>query len=163
MLALIISDTHGDDSRILTIRRSLSENLDVLIHAGDIGGSEQFYRDYLRCQCHIVCGNTDWSGRLPETDIFSLGSHRVFLTHGHRYHVDFAGPEAVADAARQNGCDIAIFGHTHVPLLAQYGGVLVMNPGSLSRPRQPGYRPTYILLRIDDRTGKLHPEIKNCP
>ena len=104
MLALIISDTHGDDSRILTIRRSLSENLDVLIHAGDIGGSEQFYRDYLRCQCHIVCGNTDWSGRLPETDTFFLGPHRVFLTHGHRYHVDFAGPEAVADAARQKSC-----------------------------------------------------------
>jgi predicted phosphodiesterase len=62
MLALIISDTHGDDSRILTIRRSLSENLDVLIHAGDIGGSEQFYRDYFRCQCHFACGNTDWSG-----------------------------------------------------------------------------------------------------
>ena len=56
-----------------------------------------------------------------------------------------------------------IFGHTHVPLLAQCGDVLVMNPGSLSRPRQPGYRPTYILLRIDDRTGELHPEIKNCP
>lgn len=159
MRVLIVSDTHGIDTAIIDVRKRIPENIDVFLHAGDVGGSEQFYRDYLHCQCHFAAGNTDWSPSLPETDIFPLLRHRVLLTHGHHYGVEPDGSDDLVRAALRNGCDIAVFGHTHIPLITKTAGVLVLNPGSLSRPRQPDHRPTFIELVIDDHTGELNPRL----
>ena len=64
-----------------------------------------------------------------------LGTHKILLTHGHYYGVSM-GPEGVVDEARSRGCDIVMYGHTHKPFLAKIDGVIALNPGSLSYPRQ---------------------------
>ena len=43
-----------------------------------------------------------------------------------------------------------MFGHTHKPLIDRDEDVIAINPGSLAYPRQEGYRPTYIVMNIDD-------------
>ena len=55
---------------------------------------------------------------------------------------------------RSRGVDIVMFGHTHRPYLEQ-GKVTVLNPGSLSYPRQEGRRPSYILMELDAK-GQTH-------
>lgn len=152
MRVLIISDTHGDDSAIVEVRRR-EPRIDVLLHAGDSLGSESFYQNYLRCITYFVAGNCDGFCGLPSYESFVLGRHRVFMAHGHRYAVygrDVS--HELLRAAQEEGADILVFGHTHVPLVEKRDGILCINPGSLSRPRQKGHRPSYALLSIDDRT-----------
>lgn len=50
--------------------------------------------------------------------------------------------------ANQNGCDIAIYGHSHKAFIEEINGVLVINPGSLLRSRD-GRGISYIVLTLD--------------
>ena len=58
----------------------------------------------------------------------------IYLTHGHREHVH-GGCGMVAARAREEGCALAFFGHTHRVQIERRDGVLVCNPGSISLPR----------------------------
>ena len=55
-------------------------------------------------------------------------------------------------AARQGsrGKDIVMFGHTHKPYLDTEDGITILNPGSLSYPRQEGRRSSYMIMTIDE-------------
>ena len=61
------------------------------------------------------------------------------------------GPEQLKREALARGCDIAMFGHTHKPYLKRSEDIIVLNPGSLSFPRQGGRQPSYIVMEITDR------------
>ena len=53
-----------------------------------------------------------------------------------------------------------MFGHTHRPLLdIDDEELMLINPGSLSFPRQEGKRPSYIIMEIDEK-GELQFELK---
>ena len=45
---------------------------------------------------------------------------------------------------------MVIYGHTHRPVIAKENGIMVLNPGSLTYPRQEGRRYTYIIMEIDE-------------
>ena len=53
------------------------------------------------------------------------------------------------EEARARNFDIAMFGHTHRPYLEQERDVTVLNPGSMSYPRQEGRKPSYMVMEID--------------
>lgn len=77
------------------------------------------------------------------------------MTHGHYYYVT-VGTRDLVEEAKTNGCDVVMFGHTHKPFLNQDDPELtVLNPGSLSFPRQEGRRPSYIMMEIDEK-GSVH-------
>ena len=63
--------------------------------------------------------------------------------------------ERLRAEAKERGMQIAMFGHTHRPLIDQSGPVTLINPGSLSYPRQEGRKPSYILMELD-REGLAH-------
>ena len=48
-----------------------------------------------------------------------------------------------------------MFGHTHKPYFHQTDDITVLNPGSLSFPRQEGRRGSYMILELKE-DGKLH-------
>ena len=102
----------------------------------------------------MVMGNNDFFSRLERELEIAIGPHRALLTHGHYYGVSM-GCEGLAEEARSRGCDIAMYGHTHRPFLSEMGGVTVLNPGSLSYPRQEGHRPSYMVITVED-DGTLH-------
>lgn len=163
MRILIISDTHGDDSAFIKIKKS-ELRFDVLIHAGDMDGSESFYESYFRGVRHMVSGNCDYGGRFPYEDVFMIDCYRVFLTHRHRQHIaqfDRAS-DVLVEEAKQNDAQILIYGHTHYPVYETRNGVICINPGSTYRPRQPDHRPTYGVLTIDDHDHTLNYQLKYC-
>lgn len=47
--------------------------------------------------------------------------------------------------------DIVMYGHTHRPVVDTEDGVIAVNPGSLSYPRQEGHRPSYIVMELNGR------------
>ena len=154
MKILVVSDTHRKDDNLKLV---LSEEcpLDMLIHLGDAEGSEHFSPDWVNpeCRMEMVLGNNDFFSRLDREREIDIAGHKAFITHGHYYGVSM-GPEGLVDEAKSRGCDIAMYGHTHRPFLDVIDGVTVLNPGSLSYPRQEGRRPSYMIIHVD-ADGKM--------
>lgn len=150
MRILVFSDSHGNlDNVEKVIKRS--GNIDMIIHLGDIIGQDEKLRAMCECPVKIVKGNCDFYSENPVSDVVTLGENKIFITHGHNYGVGWS-LDRLFYAAQENGCNIAMYGHTHVPGTVIQEGVIIVNPGSVSRPRQLNHKPTYILMNID-KTG----------
>ena len=134
MKVLIVSDTHRRNGNLQEVIERTAP-FDMLIHLGDA--------------VHMVLGNNDFFSCLDREKEIAIGPHRAFLTHGHFYSVS-VGTERLEEEAGSRGVDIAMFGHTHKPYLETRNGLTVLNPGSLSFPRQEGRRPSYMIMEADD-------------
>ena len=145
MKILIVSDTHAKHGNLDYVLEQAG-SIDLFIHLGDVEGDEEYLDAVIECEKHIVRGNNDFFSRLPREEEFDIGKYHVFITHGHYYYVSM-------DA------DIVMFGHTHKPYFSQKDGLTVLNPGSLSYPRQDGRKPSYMVMEIDEE-GKAHYEQK---
>lgn len=137
MRCIVMSDTHGEDD---TVRWALEQAwkeigpVDCYIHCGD--GAYDFMRleNFIRrrdeyAAMYGVAGNCDCG--VPDMQDYrelTLGGVKLFVTHGHRFHVksDYA---YLDKAAKERGCAVALFGHTHVPFWEQRQTLLI-NPGS---------------------------------
>ena len=69
------------------------------------------------------------------------------------------GMETIIEEGRSRGADLVMFGHTHRPFFLQKDGMTILNPGSLSFPRQEGRRGSYMIMEVDG-DGKLSFEQK---
>ena len=148
MKVLIVSDTHGRNSGYLDLLEN-SEKMDMVIHCGDVEGSEYLISESSGCKTVIVQGNNDYFSDLPRERLIKIEKIPIFMAHGH-YHYVNARKDMFQSVAKQRGARIGLFGHTHVPFCEEMNGVLVANPGSLSLPRQAGFCPTYLLLWLSE-------------
>ena len=149
---LIMSDSHGRNENvelaIAQVREEIGE-FQMLIHLGDVGDAREL-ESLAGVPCYIVRGNTDYDAKLLNANMIEAGGHRIFATHGHLYQVDMR-LDLLRFAALENDCDIAMYGHTHVPYLEEDPDeVTILNPGSISKPRQADHRYTYMVMEIDD-------------
>ena len=148
MKVLVMSDTHGWDYNAKAAVEK--EKPDVILHLGDVQESETEFCRYagVDVPAYFVEGNCDRYGFFPETQVVELAGHRIFMTHGHRFYVSF-GTDELARAAISEKCDVAIYGHTHRPDLDMSDpDLLILNPGSMTSPRQKGGMPTYMVLTL---------------
>lgn len=153
MRVLIISDTHKKHKNLERIlERTLP--VDLLIHLGDACGFEEDIADMAGCPMEIVAGNNDYFSKLDREKELQIGKYKVLITHGHYYYVN-AGTADLRKAGLARGFDIVMFGHTHYPVIEYDGGIVLLNPGSVSYPRQENKKPSYILMEID-RKGEAH-------
>lgn len=150
MKVLIVSDTHRRDDNL---RKVIEEEkpIDMLIHLGDVEGSEYEIPKWVNegCRLAIVRGNNDFFSSLDREMELELGPHRILLTHGHYYNVSL-GVEGLRREALDRGCDIAMYGHTHRPFLQISPDITILNPGSLSYPRQEGRLPSYMVMNMNE-------------
>jgi putative phosphoesterase len=123
-LVAIVADTHG------LVRESVLNalgNVDLILHAGDVGHS--MVLDQLRQCAPVVAvrGNVDAETlSLPATDVVSVHSRLVYVLHS---LADLDLNPAVA------GFSMVVSGHSHTPLIRSKEGVLYVNPGSIG-PRR---------------------------
>lgn len=151
MKVLIMSDTHGvhkNLDRVLELERPYEQ----ILHMGDIEGDEDYIEAVAGCPVAAVRGNNDYFSQLPQERIAEIAGKRILMTHGHYYYVA-AGVELLIKEAFGRGADMVMFGHTHYPMIRREGGLTVINPGSLSYPRQEGHRPSYIVMETDPQGG----------
>ena len=157
MKVLIVSDTHGREQNLAEALEQTGP-IDQLIHLGAVEGGAEHIRELAGdAPAAIIAGNNDFFCDLPNERIFTIGGHRIFMTHGHGYFVH-SGTLYLKREARKKGADIVMFGHTHKPYMEEDNELLVLNPGSLSLPRQEGHRPTYIVMEIAD-DGQISSEL----
>lgn len=155
MKILIVSDTHRKDDNLKKVIEKTAP-LDMLIHLGDAEGSEMKIAGWVNegCDLEMVLGNNDFFSNLDREKELKIGVYQVLLTHGHYYNVSL-GTERLAQEARDRGIDIVMYGHTHRPFYEVQDGITILNPGSLSYPRQDGRKPSFMIMEIDGQ-GKAH-------
>lgn len=156
MKILVVSDTHKNFNVLKSIVDS-NQDADMLIHLGD--GEREFasVRElYPMMPMIYVAGNCDF-GNHEKTHVAAACGIKIFCCHGHMYGVN-SGLGMLAETAKQYGCRIALYGHTHVFRVEEVGGVRIMNPGSPSLPRG-GNKPSYGIIDLDE-SGKIEMDIR---
>ena len=158
--ALIFSDSHGNIYEALKVIERY-KGIDAVFHAGDIEGEEDRLRNAIPGQVCIVRGNCDVfrTGMLPEKLCVPFGGKKIAICHGHRY-LNHGNVDLLKYMAKEMDADMVIFGHTHVPFLECSSDMIVVNPGSIAKPRQSDHQPTYGWMEIDG--GKLKLEIRRA-
>ena len=171
MKILIVSDSHGNNGPLRTA--IMKENPDMLIHLGDSECSCAEIAKWAgspKTPCVFVKGNCDIYSYDPSivkpSAVFELKGHKIFCAHGHMQRVNY-GLLTLSLTAQEQGCDICMFGHTHVPYdsfgdavsaFSRYyesgfgmssSGPRILNPGSISLPRGGSSR-GYMIMDMED-------------
>jgi hypothetical protein len=140
----ILSDNHSDWP--LHIAESLA-GVDAIIHAGDIGPYKLVLDMEAIAPTTAVLGNTDGDMPINESAVVTLDGKKFFVQHivdPHRLQA------SLRERLKRIEPDVVVFGHTHMPFCETLGGVLFLNPGSVTQPRGD-YRPSMVRLTIDHR------------
>ncbi len=147
MRILVISDSHKRTDIIEKILYAQNDANEVFF-LGDLASDiEDFTNLFPQKRFHILSGNCDYFSTYPSSDIAVVGGKRIFYTHGHSLGVK-QGTEHLLKTAKAQGCQIALFGHTHNPLILYEDGVYIVNPGSCSSPRSS--KPSYAIIDIEN-------------
>lgn len=155
----VISDTHNPSVGRLPPPEVAAafQDVDVILHAGDIYTPDCL--DWLEAIAPVHAVEM-WADQhfkddtrvVDKTRVLDLEGHTIALTHDllvpgmaqeiteftplskhFPEDVDFSKTlETVFDAA----VDIVVFGHTHYSIIEEYQGILMLNPGSPSLPKQ---------------------------
>lgn len=150
---LVVSDSHGNNDNIFAAAEKAG-NFNLMIHLGDVCTEYQQLVNAIGVPAYMIRGNCDYDSRLKTASIIELGGHRMYLTHGHMEQVQ-RGHGMLKQIAADRGCDIAMYGHTHIPYLKypddgdEYN-VIVLNPGSVTFPRQDKFEKSFAIVEIDD-------------
>jgi uncharacterized protein len=129
----VVSDSHGGLYMLDKAIGTMGE-IDLLIHLGD------HYQDAVKVNAKYkhtliyVAGNNDFIKAENAEKLIEFAGRRIFLTHGHRYNVNFDLLQ-LEYKAQEEKADIVLFGHTHRYLVDNNNKILYLNPGSVSRPR----------------------------
>jgi putative phosphoesterase len=139
----LISDTHG---LVRPDVHAALAGVELILHAGDVGGDDILDELSLVAPVRAVRGNTDPPGdpRLPESVDFSIAGVRVHVSHGH----ETGSPTPEKLLARYDA-DVVMYGHTHKALVLNVEGRWVVNPGAAG-PRRFDVLPSVARMTIRD-------------
>ena len=152
MRAVVLSDSHGDIHACEKAIDSMSK-VDLIIHLGDIARDVRHISlKYPEIRLASVVGNNDVCFSTDELEkVIEFDGRKIFICHGHTLGVHHE-TERLESVALKKGCSVALFGHTHCAVDKKSGsGILVLNPGSVSRPRSGSA--SFAVLETDG--GKL--------
>lgn len=148
MRILVVSDSHGITRELENLLDYYRDDVDIILHCGD---SELMGIDTIwHLVDGVVKGNVDFDPTFETEWIQQLKDMSIFMTHGHLYRVNYTREE-LARAAKDKGCRIALYGHTHVLSHEMINDVLCINPGSFNHSRGPVDERTYMLLSLEEQ------------
>lgn len=150
---IIISDTHGSMKGVEKLLPLIEEN-DYVIHLGDGFSEARKLLSAYPDKTYICAGNCDFGVTFPSEGVLEVEKLRIFYCHGHRYDVK-SGKTHLAFEAKRRGCDIALYGHTHIPDCNEMDGVMLINPGSAKYPVNEGGGYAYLVIHGDKATPVL--------
>jgi predicted phosphodiesterase len=73
----------------------------------------------------------------------TINDKKFFFTHGHKYNIDNI----------PDGINVLVYGHFHTGFIKEKDGVIVVNAGSISLPKENTAN-SYLI--IDDKEIKLY-------
>ncbi len=154
MKLIVMSDSHGNLKAVQRILE-LHEDADLFIHLGD--GEREMNAllqkmPQIREKLHYLKGNCDSGALIFQTMqqlVLTLPyGHRLLAAHGDYYQVKFSTARMVHEA-RELHADLILYGHTHAAECRYEDGIYILNPGSVSCPRD-GMKPSYALIDVSE-------------
>jgi len=138
----VISDTHG----LLRpdVHTALS-GVELILHAGDVGGDEILIELGLIAPVRAVYGNTDAPGHPELAGAIDIAIDGVSIHVSHGHEVGSPTPQKLLE---RYAADVVVYGHTHRPLIARASERLVVNPGAAG-PRRFDIVPSVARLTIE--------------
>jgi len=129
------------------------KGVDLILHAGDVGGSEILEELRLIAPVRAVCGNTDAPGdpELSQEILVDVEGTSVHVSHGHE-----VGSPTPVKLAAQYAADVVVYGHTHQQLVTRLDGRLFVNPGAAG-PRR--FSLSASVARLTIQAGRAEVEI----
>ncbi len=138
---LVLSDTHRKVSSAVQITALMHP--DAIIHLGDlVEDAHELQACFPDIPVYMVRGNNDFIPMDCE-HIFTLFGVRLFCAHGHTIH-----PDRGLQRAKEENCQAFLWGHTHRGQCTLKDGILLLNPGSLTLPRDGIF--SFGIIEIDD-------------
>ncbi len=129
----IVGDIHGGYFDLKAAVSAMGK-VDHLLFTGDGYRDIQRLREEKPLLVQGVAGNCDFASEFPADQLIILDGFKIWLTHGHYYGVK-SDLTRLAEAGREQGADLVIFGHTHQPLDTLVDDIRLFNPGTLCRER----------------------------
>ena len=144
----VISDTHGLVRA--DVHRALA-GVELILHAGDVGGDEVLDELALIAPVLAVYGNTDAPGdpRLAQEIERTIGGMRIHVSHGHEL-----GSPTPKKLLERYSADVIVYGHTHQQYASHADGRLVVNPGAAG-PRRFKLEPSVARLTIANGAAEV--------
>jgi uncharacterized protein len=144
----LISDTHG------LVRAGVHQALagvELILHAGDVGGQEILDELGLIAPVRAVYGNTDAPDTpgLAEKIVLTIDDVSIHVSHGHEL-----GSPTPTNLSANYDADVIIYGHTHRQMVTRIDEKLVINPGAAG-PRRFNLRASVGRLTITDRKAEV--------
>ena len=153
----LVSDSHGN---LGDLDRAVSQmgRVEAIFHMGDYVDDALQIKHWTSVPVFAAKGNMDVYSQ--EGHLFiktELGGKVILACHGHTLHVKNEYSTLRYKALEENA-DIVLFGHTHIPMIDQDDGLLMMNPGSVSLPHF-GKEKTFGILTIENESvsGEIIP------
>jgi putative phosphoesterase len=104
---------------------------------------------------------------LPFDLRFQVGETAIHLVHGsprkvNEYLFEDKPASLYERLAKAEDADMLVFGHTHKPWIATFGGVRFVNCGSVGKPKDGDPRAGFAILESDD-AGQVSASIQRVP
>jgi putative phosphoesterase len=137
----LISDTHG---LLRPEVASTFAGVDLIVHAGDVGGRDVLAGLAAIAPVEAVSGNVDdrHDPTLPRHRTIPIGGFSLHVSHGD----ELGRPTPELLLARYTA-DVIVFGHTHRAATLRDGRRLAVNPGAAG-PRRFKLQPSVARLTV---------------
>lgn len=156
MKILVTSDTHGNIRNIIKVMKN-TKDINRIIHLGDYERDVEELEALSGVPIDFVPGNCDFNSYAPREKILDFYGLKILITHGHYYDVKWEY-DTILKAAKEKKVNMVLFGHTHVSLVKNIDDITLINPGSISLPRD-GKGCSFGILEVEEN-GKYHITIK---
>ena len=131
---------------------------DAILHAGDWTQLAVWEALGAYAPTDGVAGNNDGEkiiAKFGHRKIVAFGGIRIGIVHGHMGGSRASTEANALGAFAGERVDAVVFGHSHIPVMKERDGILLLNPGSpTDKRRQPHY--SFGMMRIEG--GKLRAE-----
>jgi putative phosphoesterase len=131
--ALAVSDSHGDRGALKNLLDQFGD-VEYIFHLGDYAGDADYIAANSRARVLRVRGNCDFISDAPYHEEIEIRGQKIILTHGHKLGAKYSY-DRLFYYAKERQAQAVLFGHTHVSFCEYMDGIWLVNPGSLSEPR----------------------------
>ena len=161
MKIFVFSDSHGNTLLMKDVLSREKGNYDHVIHLGDCCTDTRYIEPVIGITPMIaVMGNCDSyyaKHEYSDEKIIELYGKKFLICHGHKYSVKQTF-DIITQRAKNESCDIALFGHTHSAIFEKRDDVFLFNPGTIGASCAGGN--TYGVITIEN--DECNFEIKNA-
>lgn len=148
----IISDSHNNFNDFYNIVNN-NDDIEIFFFLGDGEKELQDIKTIFNNKTfYAVKGNCDESLNYKQVDKVVLENKKIVFTHGDIFNVK-DNLDNLIDFSTQNNAHILLYGHTHKSFIGKHNDLYILNPGSITFPRDG--KPSYGIINILNNKIKL--------